>query len=109
MFSNLSFSAISLATVTPSFVEVGEPKLLLMNEPTRGVDIGAKFDIYATVRTLSAQGCAMIMTSSDLPELIGMCDRILVLQDGRQTHLLENSGLTSATLLSHFYHAELDA
>jgi len=87
----------------------GDPKLLLLNEPTRGVDIGAKFDIYATVRTLSAQGCAMIMTSSDLPELIGMCDRILVLQDSRQTHLLENRGLTSATLLAHFYHAELDA
>jgi ABC-type sugar transport system ATPase subunit len=80
-----------------------------LNEPTRGVDIGAKFDIYATVRTLSAQGCAMILTSSDLPELLGMCDRILVLQDGRQTHSLENVGLTSAALLSYFYHAKMDA
>jgi ribose transport system ATP-binding protein len=87
----------------------GDPKLLLLNEPTRGVDIGAKFDIYGTVRALSVQGCAMIMTSSDLPELIGMCDRILVLQASRQIHLLENAGLTSATLLSHFYHAKMDA
>jgi ribose transport system ATP-binding protein len=87
----------------------GNPKLLLLNEPTRGVDVGAKFDIYATVRALSAQGCAIIMTSSDLPELLGMCDRILVLQEGRQVALLENADLTSADLLSHFYQPEMKA
>lgn len=81
----------------------GQPKLLLLNEPTRGVDVGAKFDIYQTVRTFSAEGCAIIMTSSDLPEMLGMCDRILVLQDGRQTDLLDCAALTSADLLSHFY------
>jgi ribose transport system ATP-binding protein len=87
----------------------GDPKLLLLDEPTRGVDVGAKFDIYATVRALSAQGCAMILTSSDLPELLGMCDRILVLQEGRQTAVLENVDLSSAALLSHFYHPETKA
>lgn len=81
----------------------GEPKLLLLNEPTRGVDVGAKFDIYQTVRALSAEGCAIILTSSDLPEMLGMCDRILVLQDGRQTNVLDGASLTSADLLSHFY------
>ena len=81
----------------------GKPRLVLLNEPTRGVDVGAKFDIYSTVRDLSAQGCAVILTSSDLPEMLGMCDRILVLQNGRQTRLLDSNGLTSAALLSHFY------
>lgn len=81
----------------------GQPQLLLLNEPTRGVDVGAKFDIYQTVRALSAEGCAIILTSSDLPEMLGMCDRILVLQDGRQTDLLDCAVLTSADLLSHFY------
>ncbi len=81
----------------------GNPKLLLLNEPTRGVDVGAKFDIYSTVRELSAQGCAIILTSSDLPEMLGMCDRILVLRKGRQKALLESATLTSAALLSQFY------
>lgn len=81
----------------------GNPKLLLLNEPTRGVDIGAKSDIYRTVRALTAQGGAVMMTSSDLPEMLGMCDRILVLQSGQQTALLDCADLSSATLLSYFY------
>lgn len=81
----------------------GQPDLLLLDEPTRGVDVGAKYDIYCTVREASAQGCAVVMTSSDLPELLGMCDRILILQEGRQTDLLDTDGLSSSDLLSHFY------
>jgi ribose transport system ATP-binding protein len=84
----------------------GNPKLLLLNEPTRGVDVGAKFDIYTSVRDLSAQGCAMILTSSDLPEMLGMCDRILVLVNGRQTQVLDCAALKSAALLSHFYESD---
>jgi ribose transport system ATP-binding protein len=82
---------------------LGQPKLLLLNEPTRGVDVGAKFDIYQTVREVSAAGCAIILSSSDLPEMLGMCDRILVLQDGRQTATLDGASLSSADLLAHFY------
>lgn len=81
----------------------GNPKLLLLNEPTRGVDIGAKLDIYQTVRTLAAQGGAILLTSSDLPEMLGMCDRIVVLQNGTQTAVLDCAGLTSAALLSQLY------
>lgn len=81
----------------------GTPRLLLLDEPTRGVDVGAKYDIYLLVRALSAQGCTVILTSSDLPEVLGMCDRILVLQDGRQAHLLEQDNLTAADLLTHCY------
>lgn len=85
----------------------GKPRLLLLDEPTRGVDVGAKYDIYQLVRDLSAQGCAVILTSTDLPEILGMCDRILVLQDGRQTHLMARDGLTSAGLLSQFYQSKV--
>lgn len=81
----------------------GSPRLLLLDEPTRGVDVGAKYDIYTLVRALSAQGCAVIMTSGDLPEILGMCDRILVLQDGRQEHLLDRDDMQAADLLSYFY------
>ncbi len=81
----------------------GKPRLLLLDEPTRGVDVGAKYDIYQLVRNLSAQGCTVILTSTDLPEVLGMCDRILVLQEGRQAHLLERGNLSSADLLSYFY------
>jgi ribose transport system ATP-binding protein len=83
-----------------------KPKLLLLDEPTRGVDVGAKYDIYTLVRELSAQGCAVILTSTDLPEVLGMCDRVLVLQDGQQAHLLERGAMNSADLLSHFYNAK---
>lgn len=79
------------------------PKLLLLNEPTRGVDVGAKFDIYSSVREHSEKGCAMILTSSDLPEMLGMCDRILILQNGRQTDFLDPAGMTSADLITHFF------
>lgn len=81
----------------------GQPKLLLLEEPTRGVDVGAKYEIYQLVRELSASGCAVILTSTDLPEILGMCDRILVLQDGRQAHILDRGSLTAAELLTHFY------
>ena len=79
------------------------PKLLLLDEPTRGVDIGAKYDIYLLVRELSAQGCSVLLTSSDLPEVLGICDRVLVMQEGCQTHLLDRDEMTSADLLSYFY------
>jgi ABC-type sugar transport system ATPase subunit len=52
---------------------------------------------------LSAKGCAVILTSSDLTEILGMCDRILVLNKGRQTHSLDRGELSSAELLAHFY------
>lgn len=81
----------------------GTPRLLLLDEPTRGVDVGAKYDIYTLVRALSDQGCPVILTSTDLPEILGMCDRILVLQDGQQAHLLDRGALQTSDLLVHFY------
>jgi ribose transport system ATP-binding protein len=60
-----------------------EPKVLLLDEPTRGIDVGAKSEIYQLIRRLAAEGRAIIMTSSELPELLAVSDRILVLCEGR--------------------------
>jgi ribose transport system ATP-binding protein len=58
-------------------------KVILMDEPTRGIDVGAKAEIYELIRELSDKGIAIIMVSSEMTEVMGMCDRILVMQDGR--------------------------
>jgi ribose transport system ATP-binding protein len=60
-----------------------EPKVIVLDEPTRGIDVGAKERVYTLMRELSAQGVAILMISSELPEVIGMADRIVVLRDGR--------------------------
>ena len=59
------------------------PRLVLLDEPTRGIDVGAKVAVYRLMRKLAAEGKAILMVSSELPEVIGMSDRILVMRDGR--------------------------
>ncbi len=59
------------------------PRLVLLDEPTRGIDVGAKVAVYRLMRQLAAEGKAILMVSSELPEVIGMSDRILVMRDGR--------------------------
>jgi ribose transport system ATP-binding protein len=81
----------------------GEPRLLLLEEPTRGVDIGAKFDIYTIVRERAAAGAAVLLVSSDLPELIGMCDRIAVLREGRLDTIVSTDGLGEDDLINLCY------
>jgi ribose transport system ATP-binding protein len=81
----------------------GTPRLALLDEPTRGVDVGARADIYAMIRRLSAAGTSGVMASSDLPELIGLSDRVLILSGGRQAGIVEAAGLTPARLLSMVY------
>ena len=61
------------------------PKLFIIDEPTRGVDVGAKYEIYALVDRLAAEGNAVLFISSELEELIGMCDRIMVMNRGEIT------------------------
>jgi ABC-type sugar transport system ATPase subunit len=84
----------------------GNPRLLLLEEPTRGVDVGARAEIHALIRALSAQGCAVILASTDLPELLGLSDRLLILQGGRQTALIDRAGVTAADLLARIYSAD---
>jgi ribose transport system ATP-binding protein len=62
---------------------LGEPLLLLLDEPTRGVDVGAKGEIYARLRELACEGLGVLVASSEMPELLGICDRIVVLRGGR--------------------------
>lgn len=81
----------------------GRPRVLLLDEPTRGVDVGAKFDIYRVIRDLARTGMAVVVASSDLPELIGLCDRIAVLHAGRITGVVPTAGLTEGDLLSLCY------
>ena len=61
------------------------PRVLLLDEPTRGIDVGAKQEIYALIRALAAEGLAILMVSSELPELLLLADRILVMAQGRKT------------------------
>ncbi|MCI8844092.1 MAG: sugar ABC transporter ATP-binding protein [Oscillospiraceae bacterium] len=60
-----------------------DPDILILDEPTRGIDVGAKYEIYAIINQLAADGKAVLMISSEMPELIGMCDRIYVMNEGR--------------------------
>ena len=62
-----------------------DPDVLILDEPTRGIDVGAKFEIYTIINTLASQGKAIIVISSELPELLGICDRIYALSAGRIT------------------------
>lgn len=81
----------------------GNPRLLLLEEPTRGVDVGAKFDIYSIVRELTAKGAAVILVSSDLPELIGMSDRIAVMRQGEITTIVDAANLREDDLINLCY------
>lgn len=60
-----------------------EPEIVFLDEPTRGIDVGAKFEIYQLIQNIAKAGKAVVMVSSELPELLGICDRILVLKEGR--------------------------
>ena len=78
---------------------LGNPRLLLLDEPTRGVDVGAKGEIYARLRDLASQGLGILVASSEMPELVGLCDRILVLRKGRNVAEF-NGGVDEHTLLA---------
>ncbi len=60
-----------------------DPDVLILDEPTRGIDVGAKYEIYAIINDLARQGKGVLIVSSEMPELLGMCDRILVMNRGR--------------------------
>lgn len=77
-----------------------EPKVIFLDEPTRGVDVGAKAEIHAILRTLAEGGTGIIVISSELPELIGLCDRVLVVSEGRITGELGGDALTEANIMT---------
>ena len=77
-----------------------DPKILILDEPTRGVDIGAKKEIYSVINDLAAKGVAVIMVSSELPEVLGMSDRIMVVHEGKVTGIVEASEVDQAKVMT---------
>jgi len=77
-----------------------DPKVLILDEPTRGVDVGAKFEIYKLIFQLAQRGMSVVMVSSELPEVLGMSDRVLVIGEGELRGDFINEGLTQEDILS---------
>ena len=80
-----------------------DPDILILDEPTRGIDVGAKSEIYKIMNDLAKQGMAIIMVSSEMPEILGMSDRIAVVREGEIVCIMENEGLEQQTLLAHAF------
>ncbi|MDR2393665.1 MAG: ATP-binding cassette domain-containing protein [Treponema sp.] len=78
-----------------------EPRILILDEPTRGIDVGAKHEIYTIINTLASQGIACVLISSEMPEIIGMSDRIYVMSGGRITAELEGKTATQEAIMGH--------
>ena len=77
-----------------------EPEIILIDEPTRGIDVGAKAEIHALLRRLVGEGKAVIMVSSEMTEIMASCDRVLVFHDGRVTGELEQADITEQKMMS---------
>lgn len=78
---------------------VTDPDILILDEPTRGIDVGAKYEIYKLMTELAKEGKGLIMVSSELPELIGMCDRIYVMAKGRSMGELQRDEFTQENIM----------
>jgi ABC-type sugar transport system ATPase subunit len=79
---------------------MANPQVLFLDEPTRGIDVGAKEQIYTLIDELAAQGKGVILASSELPELFRCCDRILVMHEGRQAGILDTANTSQAEIMS---------
>jgi len=78
-----------------------DPDVLILDEPTRGIDVGAKYDIYCIMNQLVAEGKSVIMISSEMPEILGMCDRIYVMNEGRMVAELDAKDASQEVIMSH--------
>lgn len=76
-----------------------QPNVLLLDEPTRGIDVGAKYEIYQLMNKFAAEGKGIIVVSSEMPELLGICDRILVMSNGRQADILDSKDATQVRIM----------
>ncbi|MEG0169061.1 sugar ABC transporter ATP-binding protein [Anaerorhabdus sp.] len=77
-----------------------DPDILILDEPTRGIDVGAKYEIYTIIAELAKQGKSIIMISSEMPELLGMSDRVMVMCEGRVTGILDGAEATQEKVMS---------
>jgi putative multiple sugar transport system ATP-binding protein len=78
-----------------------DPDVLILDEPTRGIDVGAKYEIYCIMNQLVAAGKSVIMISSEMPEILGMCDRIYVMNEGKMVAELKGSEASQEIIMSH--------
>ena len=77
-----------------------KPKVLIFDEPTRGIDVGAKFEIYSIIAALAAQGKSIIVISSEMPELLGITDRLYVMNEGRFVGELPTAEATQEKIMA---------
>ena len=78
-----------------------DPDILIVDEPTRGIDVGAKAEIHAEISRLAGEGKAIIMISSELPEVLGMSDRVLVMYEGKVTGIVDRGDATSEVIMQY--------
>ncbi|WP_309090598.1 multiple monosaccharide ABC transporter ATP-binding protein [Domibacillus sp.] len=78
-----------------------EPDILILDEPTRGIDVGAKYEIYSIINELAAEGKGILLISSELPELLGMCDRVYVMNEGSMTGEVAREEASQETLMMY--------
>ena len=78
-----------------------EPDILILDEPTRGIDVGAKYDIYCLINQMVEQGKSVVMISSEMPELLGMCDRIYVMNEGKLLAELDAKEATQESIMGY--------
>ena len=77
-----------------------KPKIIILNEPTRGIDVGAKVEIYKILKDMCRDGVSIIMITSEMPELIGMADRAIVMHEGELQRVLDRDELTEDRIMS---------
>ena len=82
---------------------LSSPRIIILDEPTRGIDVGSKSEIYALIHGLAKQGLAVILVSSEMPELLGLSDRIIVMREGRTVYEADKEKTDSETLITHAY------
>ena len=78
-----------------------DPDVLILDEPTRGIDVGAKYEIYTIINKLADEGKAIILISSELPEILGICDRIYVMNEGRIVGELQHKDATQESIMKY--------
>jgi rhamnose transport system ATP-binding protein len=76
-----------------------EPTVLIVDEPTRGIDVGTKAEVHRLISDLASRGIGILMISSELPEVLGMADRVLVIREGRITAEISRSDATPETIM----------
>jgi len=85
------------------------PRIILLNDPTRGIDVGTKEEIYLLLRKLADAGAAVLLYSTDYDELIGLCDKVLVLYDGAIKRTLAGSEITERALIGNALNIDTDS